>query len=70
MNVAYEIQFDIESFLKSMERKARPAAQRRGGGLGEPRRDAMRGRVREQAEPGSGAEQRVRRAPVGQSLSG
>ncbi|MBN1239433.1 MAG: hypothetical protein JXB36_13100 [Gammaproteobacteria bacterium] len=50
MNVAYDMDFDIEDFLKSMERRARAAAQRRAGRAGPARRGAVHDRNAKRVE--------------------
>ena len=64
MNVAYEIDFDIESFLKSMDREARTAGRPRAGSAGVARRYAGRDRTAQHDDGGFGPEQRARGAQV------
>jgi hypothetical protein len=70
MNVAYEMDFDIEGFLKSVECKARTAPQRRDGRTCATRRDAVHDRKSEHVEKGLGSEQRARRTQVERSRAG
>ena len=57
-NVAYEMDFDIEGFLRSMDREARPAAQRRAGRACATGRYAGPDRTSGQREGSFGSEQR------------
>ena len=62
MNVAYEMDFDIEGFLRAMDRRARAATERRAGRGYVDRRAAVRDRKARQAETGSESAPTAQRA--------